>query len=436
MKPLFRYLFALCGTFLFLESIEPAQGGYFTNTGSLNLAQTSSSYSMTLLPNGHVLLVGGNGNSGCVEIYNPSTGNWTLTNSLSTRRDGHTATLLKDGRVLVVGGGNYLSSAEIYDPNLGTWTFTGSMNLGRGSHTATLLPNGQVLVAGGFNNNFITPTNYLSSAELYDPTTGSWTNTSVLNFARRGHGAVLLNNGKVLVMGGAGPGSSFSLATAELYNPETETWTTTGSMITNRAGFIASLLPNGKVLVAGGAAFLWYYRLASAEVFDPNTGNWEQTGSMSTDRLGHASAMLPNGKILVTGGSNGLKTGEIFDHIPGTWSMAGTMPVEYLNHYQLLLSNLKVLITGGNGTSASSLYVEPLFFKLPPPKRISSSMIQFEFTNMPQKSFTVLTSTNPAAPLTNWTSLGSPLELSPGGRYQVTDPRATNSQRFYRIRAN
>ena len=64
----------------------------------------------------------------------------------------HTATLLPSGKVLVAGGSNSgcnLSSAELYDPATGTWSSTGSLVTARVGHTATLLPTGKVLVAGG-----------------------------------------------------------------------------------------------------------------------------------------------------------------------------------------------------------------------------------------------------------------------------------------------
>src|SRR5262245_59747170 len=80
-------------------------------------------------------------------------GSWTPTGGMGTERESHTATLLPNGKVLVVGGQNldrgFLSSAELYDPASGTWTATRSVPLARGFHTATLLPNGKVLVAGG-----------------------------------------------------------------------------------------------------------------------------------------------------------------------------------------------------------------------------------------------------------------------------------------------
>ena len=99
----------------------------------------------------------------------------------------------------------------------GTWTTTGSMNTARGGHTATLLPNGQVLVAGGANS-----TEYLASAELYDPGSGKWTFTSSMTMSRQGHTATLLPDGQVLAAGDeteTSNGKFADVASAELYTP-------------------------------------------------------------------------------------------------------------------------------------------------------------------------------------------------------------------------
>jgi WD40 repeat protein len=123
--------------------------------------------------------------------------------------------------------------------------------------TATLLPDGKVLVAGGFTNNASDP---VASAELYDPSSGSWTATGNLITPRAGHTATLLPDGKVLVAGG-----SDTSAVAELYDPSSGSWTATGSMAGRasdsptppgtRLYHTATLLADGKVLVAGGSSF-------------------------------------------------------------------------------------------------------------------------------------------------------------------------------------
>src|ERR1043165_7905023 len=195
----------------------------------------------------------------------------SATGSLATGRDKHTATLLLSGKVLVVAGDNhpgFLTSCELYDPSTGAWSATGSLTVGRDRHTATLLPSGKVLVTGGSGvvNNFSS----LTSCELYDPVTGTWTATGSLATMRFYHTATLLHTGKVLVVGGyrtSGP----PVSTCELYDPATGMWTSAGSLATARYYHAATMLPSGKVLIAGG----WRTGpLSSCELYDPSTGAW------------------------------------------------------------------------------------------------------------------------------------------------------------------
>jgi N-acetylneuraminic acid mutarotase len=221
----------------------------------------------------------------------------------------HTATLLPDGRVLVAGGSTAsgtsdwttLSSAEVYNPETGTFSPTGSMTTARRLQTATLLPNGQVLIAGGESKD-----GPLSTADLYDPKNGAFTPTGMLPFASNQATATLLADGRVLIAGGEGSGASAAPSnSAALYDPTTGAFAATGAMTTARSGHVAALLSDGRVLVAGG----WggSAALSSAEVYDPKTSSFSPTGSLTAAREWCQATTLQDGSVLVTGGWNGTK---------------------------------------------------------------------------------------------------------------------------------
>jgi Galactose oxidase, central domain len=188
-------------------------------------------------------------------------GRFNAVGAMITPRFFHTATLLPDGRVLITGGdssygGRGLAtekSAELYNPSTGTFTATASMTTPRDGHTATLLPDGKVLIAGGGPR--IDGSGYsLASAELYDAATGKFVATGSMSIERWGHTATLLNNGKVLIAGGfrrvlgsTGFGVEFPIS-AELFDPSTGTFTATGNM-TSAWADTATLLSNGNVLI-------------------------------------------------------------------------------------------------------------------------------------------------------------------------------------------
>ena len=264
-----------------LERIPGGSGGGSSSVVASFQAQLAAGegHTATLLPNGKVLVVGGNGNPRIAELYDPASGTWTATGRPMIRDHvEHTATLLPDGRVLVAGGppngrDNGSPTAELYDPSTGSWTVTGNMVRVRLGHTATLLPDGRVLVAGGTSEGNSKST---ASAEVYDPGSGSWTATGDMVALRiGGWTATPLTDGMVLVVGGFRSGGDGMLASAELFDPSTGTWTAAPNMDTPLANQTATLLPDGRVLVAGGMSVIdgTERSLASAELYDPGVGN-------------------------------------------------------------------------------------------------------------------------------------------------------------------
>ena len=359
---------------------------------------------------------GGGGASQSIPVVNSpspqpqSQAAWRITGSLQTARYDHTATRLADGRVLVVGG-NYLtdsgqtlypSNAELYDPANNVWTAAGTLATARIGHTTTLLPNGKVLVVGGIGKTNV-ETGYsglVTSIELYDPLTNTWTIGPGLVTSRSRHTAMLLPNGKVLVAGGYPFGSNVGFAGMELYDPATNAWTAGGGLLAARAQHTATLLPDGRVLLMGGNeaapkaelfdpiantkvaaatpildSFLGSATLLSsgnvlyiqqtqsnmvvpsaAALYNPTTDSWTSAGTLSTAHSSHTATLLGNGKVLVVGGGAfevrqgqySTDIAELYDPITNSWTV--TKPLvqgRRVFHTSTLLSNGTVLVVGG-----------------------------------------------------------------------------------------
>ena len=355
--------------------------------------QTRAGHTATLLKNGRVLVAGGHRPGDLTPLasaqeFDPVSGRWTATASMSVARTEHTATLLMDGRILVVGGelagannaSAPLPTAEVYDPKTKSWSLTAPMaqGTGRRAHTATLLQRGDVLVAGGMvSSSDPAARPSVDAVEVFVPSSGTWRSLAPLKEARQLHTATLLSDGRVLMAGGAAGcadptgdlvpcalSGSFvgrqlrDMSSTEIYDPAWEGGSgrsTLGRPLgQGRLGHVSTLLsgPNcgsgcGKVLVAGGLNGGERRGLAGTEVFDPVTGLWSPTESLSQPRGTPSLTRLSDGRVLVAGSSPTevatapapqiTSAAEVYDPATGQWALAPSMSVARGSHSATLL---------------------------------------------------------------------------------------------------
>ena len=323
----------------------------------------------TALPNGLILIAGGgtctqakDHTRTCVptntaQLFDPASNKFAAAGQgsggvMNAARMGHTATLISgcncalDGDVLLAGGNGAaesvsnaaasadappLKSAELYDFHNDSFiALTSQMNSAREEAVAAALPGdgGKILIAGGDSKGIFQ--NSIASAEIFDPTTGSFTSTAAMGSARELARAIALDpaavsgplTGDILVTGGlatTGNLAGSSLASAELYDPVADAWApVVASMQSPRALHSMTLMISGplqgQVLIAGGVVFqgsgglnnLVRESVSSAELFNPAELSFTSTASMSESRAAHSAVLLdagPNlGDVLVAGG--------------------------------------------------------------------------------------------------------------------------------------
>ena len=255
----------------------------------------------------------------------------------------------KKGLVMI--SGNYNSengstSTLIYDSTNNSVRKGPDMKVARSNHASVALQSGDVVVFGGYNKN-MNPSQ-LSSCEVFDVKSMSF--SEICNMIEKRHrpAAVLLPNGLVLIIGG-GNGYRW-LNTCEFFNPADKRFSPSkAKMRIGRAGHTASFLPNGKVLACGGDGGYNGSPLQTTEIYDPSTDSFSDGPLMTAKRRYHTATTLADGRIIITGGEGELpsKSTELYDPVTETFTAGPKMLVGRATHFSALLPDGRVLIGCG-----------------------------------------------------------------------------------------
>jgi hypothetical protein len=254
--------------------------------------------------------------------------------------------LTPGGKILVIAsdnnGGSYSSTAELYDPTEGTWTPTSKMNAGRWDHSATLI-GAKVLVAGGYEDDKTPPV--ISSAEIFDPATGTFTTTGSMTDPRKLFALVTPSDGKPLAIGGVG--AMGGLFTVEQYDPSAGTWSTIAPLIGLHAPSNAVVLSDGKRVLVTGFDDI-------PEIFDGTS--WKRTSPQMNVCDGSTLTLLSDGRVLsicgtdTTTGAASVKA-EVYNPSKDEWTATGPMAHARAGHSAVAIESGLVIVAGGSSSS-------------------------------------------------------------------------------------
>jgi hypothetical protein len=369
-------------------------------TPDLGPNQPRNGHAAVLLPDGRLMIYGGSSTSATnplalttAEIFDSSLNAWK---TVTDPGEQATRPMLA---VVDVGGGvtrvlaiheaqGPHAGARLYDWKLDSWALTGDPTAFHVGGALLPLPGGKMLLVGGSSD--VTGANAVSAAEVFDPTTGLWSPADPMATPRTAFGAVVLQDGKILVLGGltnfnpASPTTPtetpYSLSSAELFDPAaaaTKQWTPAPSLAMPRHRFTATVLNDYRVLAVGGLSTAFVPGagprppsfVGSTELLDPSAApamqKWTSGPTLALARAAHTATLL-NGKLFVIGGgiaedSSSFSPGyvptgraEMFD--PGSltatsfgpWTLAGSGSTPRFGHTATLdATKTKVFLVGG-----------------------------------------------------------------------------------------
>jgi hypothetical protein len=415
------------------------------------------------LNNGKILCVGGEHTTSGTEVletncylYDPVANTWAITGALNTLRVSPMLVKLQDGTILCTGGrtliisGNALADTEIYNPTTGLWTVKGALNTSRYRAAIWLLNTGDVLIAGGGSGSgSFTPQ---SSTERYSISGGTWTDLGQALYT----GALepyyfSLTDGTPVIAGAQHLTTGFN---------GSYTWTSGGGWSTldasNPTGLHASdtgqaaTLANGDIIitgVAGNSGGTLNDSLTTSLIFHQGTRLWETVGPLNNRRQDCIVGTLPNNGAFVTSGFvdpyASVTTGEVYDPVAKTWSInasyALTNQQTFASYVQTTVGNtLGVYVIGGwdlTGPLVNNLYPAmtanefQLTRSIPPMADTDNSayILRYDFINAAVQYFAGADWYNVATSAGGITTLTGDVTAGPGSGSQTATLATVNS---------
>ncbi|GEO07736.1 Kelch repeat-containing protein [Segetibacter aerophilus] len=340
----------ICVSCNYANSKELSKEGTTSNVLSTKeMHENRAAHAATMLPGGKVFISGGfkKGPDGysqlyskTSEIFDPQSHSFMLATSMSTERCAHAATAMPDGNVLVTGGsnGHHLSSAELYNSKSGKWEALPDMKAARSGHDAILLPDNRVLIIGGSSRSE-------TFAELFDYKSRQFVQVIPAPINLSGAASIMLKNGIVLIVGGSV--NNQPVNSGLLFDPKSGTFTETGKMSIVRHKSSIALLPDGNALVVAGANNRdWKGKYKSTEIYNVQTNSFSAGPELNFERfkLMNAVITLKDGSILVSGGDKHI---EILKPGAAKFETIGELEQPLYYSTSTLLKDGSTLIAGG-----------------------------------------------------------------------------------------
>jgi len=270
--------------------IRNPQNGEWTPTGSMNFPRSGKDF-LIRISDTEVLATGQGGPNKTSEIYNFITGEWSLTGNMHFWHHDHTVEAFQnasgDTLFMVIGGDavNDYKGCEVYDPATGEYTITGFLPSGKRLSPSMVLPNGDIMSAAGGVTTY-------DQCAIYNHLIGIWLEIAPLNQGRLG-ATMELQNGIPMII--AGIYNSIFLNSCEVYDYQTNEWYFVDTLAIGRAGHCSETLLNTKNLVMGGTQAGSEPR---CEIYNPATHEWQTAASMYYPYGNFSSEILKDERVL------------------------------------------------------------------------------------------------------------------------------------------